>query len=243
VKRPKFLWFQIAASAGAGLAVLLLVETVFTYRYSATRSARDQGLLQAVEEVSSLEHELLRQQVDSTDRLQRLLSQIVEDRSDEIAWMSVIDANGRVQASSRRSQPPFFPLDRIHAVLERDEISSAVQDTAQGQVLIALLPIKRQFQQPSGSPATRHWSMLEIALYLRGPEGVLHPLNRDLLITALASLALFGSMVIFLFRLKAYVRGRTLETQLQLARNVQRRRSSVYLRKPARGDPPRRTLH
>jgi len=210
-----------------------MVETVFTYRYSATRSARDEGMLQAVEEVSSLEHELLRERVDTADRLQQLLDQIVDDRSDEIAWMGVMDANGQMQASSGRStRRPSFAPDRMDAALQRGESSSAVQDTPQGQVLIALLPIKRQFQPPSAAGAPGDWRTLEIALYLRGPQGVLHPLNRDLLITALASLALLASMIIFLFRLKAYVRGRTLEAQLQLARNVQRR----LLPEPARRD-------
>jgi serine phosphatase RsbU (regulator of sigma subunit) len=200
-----------------------MVETVFTYRYSATQSARDQGMLQAVEEVSSLEHELLRQRVDTTDRLQELLDEIVADRSDEISWMSVIDANGRAQASSSRSPTQFFPPDRIDAALDHGESTSVVRDTTQGQILIALLPIKPPLQTTTGPEAPRNWRLLEIALYLRGPQGVLHPLNRDLLVTAVASIALLASMIVFSFRLKAYVRGRALESQLQLARTVQQR--------------------
>jgi hypothetical protein len=37
VKRQKFRWFQIAAAVGARLAVLLLLEALLTYRYSASR--------------------------------------------------------------------------------------------------------------------------------------------------------------------------------------------------------------
>ena len=213
--------FQIAAIAGAVLSILLLVETVFTYRYSVMRSASDQALLQAVEEVSSLEHELLREHVDSTDLLQQVLTQTVDDRHEEIAWMSVAGADGQAEASSTRSRPrASFQPDQIHAVLDRSETASAIQETPQGPVLVALLPIKRPLPV-RGAPGD--WRMLEVALYLRGPQGVLHPLNRNLLITTLASLALLVSMAIFLSRLKAYVRGRTLESQLQLARSVQRR--------------------
>ena len=101
--------------------------------------------------------------------------------------MSVIDANGQVQASSGRTEPsPVFAPDRIHAVLERGEKSSVVRDMPRDQLLIALLPIKQQFQPQSNSEAPRDWRMLEIAIYLRGPQGVLHPLHRNLLITALA---------------------------------------------------------
>ena len=172
MKRQKFLWFQIAAAVGAGLAVLLLLETLLTYRYSATRLARAEGLLQAVEEGSALEHQLRRDHVDTVNRLQQILGRIVDDRSDEIAWMSVIDANGQVQASSGRAEPsPVFAPDRIHAVLERGENASVVRDMPQGQLLIALVPLKQQFHPQSNSGAPRDWRMLEIAIYLRGPQG------------------------------------------------------------------------
>jgi hypothetical protein len=209
-------WFKAAAASGMILAVLLIVETLFTYHYSATRFSRDQGLLQAVEEVSALEHQLRREQVGTENDLRRALAQIREDRGDEIAWVSVLDANGEVQASSgsvgRRSTTP---PDRIHALLERGESYSAIEETEQGKVLVALLAIRPQVQQ--------NWRLAEIAIYLRGPEGILHPLRRNLLITALAAIALLISMFVFWFRLQAYVRGRTLENQLQLARSVQQR--------------------
>lgn len=201
MKHQTSLWFKAAAVAGASLAVLLIVETVFTYRYSAARSARDEGLLQAVGEVSSFEHRLRREHIDTADGLRRVLDQIREDRNDEIAWISVLDADGQVQALSGSVVPHSIPPpDRIRALLNNGESYSVVENTARGDLLIALLSIKQQ--------SRRNWSMVEIAIYLRGPEGILHPLRRDLLISALAAIALFASMIVLLFRLKAYVRGK-----------------------------------
>jgi hypothetical protein len=124
VKRQKFRWYQIAAAVGAGLAVLLLLETLLTYRYSATRLARAEGLLRAAEEVSALEHQLRRDHVDTVDRLQQILGQIVDDRSDEIAWMSVVDTNGQVRlrrvatSQARFSRPiGFTPCWRVTRTL------------------------------------------------------------------------------------------------------------------------------
>ena len=211
------------AAVGAGVAVLLLVETFLTYRYSTTRLARDEGMLRAVEELSSLEHRLQRDYVDNVTDLERILREIVADRSDEIMWMSVMDAGGQVQASSSRSEPSSaFAPGQVQAVLETGKNSSIVKDIAQGQVLIALLPVKQQVQSQSNSRASRDWRILEIAIYLRGPQGVLHPLHRNLLVSALAALLLLTAIITFLLRLKAYVRGRMLENQLQLARTVQR---------------------
>jgi hypothetical protein len=222
VRRQKFLWFQFAALAGAGLAVLLVVETLLTYRYSVTRLARAEGLVQAVGEVSALEHRLSREQVDTRNGLEQILRQVVDDRSEEIAWVSVIDGNGQVQVSSSPTTPAtVFASDRIHAALAGGENPSLVQNIAQGQILIALVPLKRQLLPRSGSELPLGWRLVEIAIYLRVPQGILHPLHRNLLVTALASFVLLSAMLVFLVRLKAYVRGRMLEEQLELARTVQ----------------------
>lgn len=64
---------------------------------------------------------------------------------------------------------------------------------------------------------------MEVGIYLQATEGILYPLGRDLLISILAAFSLLASMIVFLIRLPAYVRGRALENQVQLARNVQKR--------------------
>jgi len=79
VRRQKFLWFQLAALAGAGLAVLLVLETFLTYRYSATRLARAEALFRAIEEVTALEHRLRREQADTRNGLEQILRQVVDD--------------------------------------------------------------------------------------------------------------------------------------------------------------------
>ena len=221
-------WFQLAATVGAALAVLLLIETTLTYRYTSTRIARDQGYLQATEDASSLEHWLRREQIGTADRLQHVLAQMADDRSDEVAWMTVIDGNGQVSASAGRFAGirPNPEPQRIQAALQRAERSGYVHETSGGPILIAVLPImhdgpRAQSQSTPGEPAD--WRVLEIAIYLRGPQGVLHPLRRNLMISAIAAFALMAAMIAFLLQLKTYVRGKTLEAQLQQARAVQRR--------------------
>jgi hypothetical protein len=216
VKLDTSLWFKTAAVAGAGIALLLLGDAIFAYRYVTDRFARDQGLLQAVEELSSLEHELQREQASSGDELRRLLKEVHEDRSDEMAWIRVLRATGEVQASSGDVAPHSFPPeDRVRAIMQRSERYSIVQDTSRGPTLIALLPLRQRFRA-SGD-------LVEIGVYLEATEGILHPLGRNLLVSTVAAILLLASMIIFWLRLPAYVRGRALEGQVQLARNVQRR--------------------
>jgi len=215
MKRRESVWFKALIAGGVILAVLLIVETVFTYRYSTTRFARDQALLQATENASSVEHQLRRERVDTDVALQETLDQVQVNRSDEVAWLRVRDANGEVQASSGPIETISIPSDRFRAVSETGRSYAVGQNTARGDVLVALLPIR-------GS-SRKNWNLLEVAIYLRGLEGTLHPLRRDLLVSAVAAVALFAAMIILMFRLKAYVRERALADELQLARNVQRR--------------------
>lgn len=134
------------------IAVFLLADTVFAYRYVTTRFARDQGLLQAVEEVSALEHALRREQVETADGLRRVLREIQEDRSDEIAWISVLTINSQLGASSGTVEPHALPpADRIRAMMERSERYSAVQNTSRGEILIVLLPMKQRFPPASAA--------------------------------------------------------------------------------------------
>lgn len=221
MKRLASLWFKTAAAVGAGIAVFLLVDTVFAYRYVTTRFARDQGLLQAVEEASSLEHELGREQVGTVDGLGRVLREMQEDKSDEIAWIRVLAADSEVEASGGTVEPHALPpADRIRVVRERSERYSVVQKTSRGDILIALLPMRQRFppQAPEGGG-----SMVEVGIYLQATEGILHPLGRNLLISTIAAITLLAAMIVFLLRLPAYVRGRALANQVQLARSVQQR--------------------
>jgi hypothetical protein len=224
MKRHTSLWFKAAAAIGAVIAVWLVVDTLFAYRYVRAKFARDEGLAQAVEEVSSLEHELRRQHIDSFDGLEQVLHEIGEDRSDEIAWIRVLTADQQVEASSGAVEPHPMPgTDRIRALMERGERQSVVQDSSRGKILIALAPMKQTLRQGASvaEPETR--SMVEVAIFLQQTEGILSPLGRNLLISTFAAMLLLGSIVILLLRLPAYVRGRTLENEVRLARIVQQK--------------------
>jgi hypothetical protein len=221
VKSHTSLWFKTAAVAGAGIAVLLLGDAIFAYHYVTDRLARDEGMLQAVEEVASLEHELRREHTDAVGELRRVLHETSVDRNDEIAWMRVLRANGEIVASSGVVAPHMLPPeDRMRSVLEWSERYYLVQDSSRGPVLIALLPMRHPLP-PFEAPADR--SLMEVGIYLRATEGVVHPLGRNLLISTFAGLLLLAAMSILWFRLPAYVRGRALEGQVQLASDVQRR--------------------
>lgn len=219
-----FPWFKTAMAVAAGVAALLLVDNVFMYRYVTDRFVRYEGLQQAVAEIHSLESQLRRENVRTVETLRRVLSAVLQDRNEEIAWMSVITASGQVQASVGTVEPHVLPsADRIRTVMERSESYSALRNTSRGRILIALLPIRTHFQSQSPPGVPSGGSVVEVGLYLQPVESIVNPLGRNLLISTLAAFLLLTSIIVSLLRMPGYVRGRMLENQVHLARSVQRR--------------------
>lgn len=67
-------------------------------------------------------------------------------------------------------------------------------------------------------PAMR---VAEIGLYLRGSADPFAPLRRDMIVAIAAAVALLAAVMLLFVRLPAYLRGRELEQQVSVARQVQ----------------------
>jgi hypothetical protein len=88
-----------------------------------------------------------------------MLSQIQDNRSDEIAWIRVSDA-GWCRLRPIRIDSLSMPLERMRALSGTGKSDSFVANTARGQVPVGVLPIRVQLD---GS-----WNLAEVAIYLRG---------------------------------------------------------------------------
>lgn len=81
-------------------------------------------------------------------------------------------------------------------------------------------PVRRRDQIAPGEIAAR-LKFVEIALYTDAASGAFLPLRRNLIVSCSAAVALVAAMIVMGLRLGPYVRGRQLEQQLALAREVQ----------------------
>ena len=108
--------------------------------------------------------------VDIDEGLQNKLNEAESDRGDEIAWVAVRDASGLTVSGSPEWVAP--QPERLRAVLATGKSDSFVVNTAQGEILIAMPPIRTHLP--------KNWNLLEVAAYLRGLEGALYPPRRDL---------------------------------------------------------------
>lgn len=107
--------------------------------------------------------------VDTDKGLQNKLNEVESDRADELARIAVRDANGLTVSSPESVAPQ---PERLRAVLASGRSDSFVVNTAQGEILIAMPPIRTHLP--------KNWNLLEVAAYVRSLQGALYPPRRDL---------------------------------------------------------------
>ncbi|MDX1984213.1 MAG: PP2C family protein-serine/threonine phosphatase [Bryobacteraceae bacterium] len=206
----RYPWLKASLGVGAGLALLLLVNSVSNYYYLAPRVAADATGRQLSQQASMLD----RQAGRGGAPLQSIIAEFFDARRDRLAWIRVLDREGKVAAQIGEPVAPAFAPDRIRGLMRARKPVAAVHHNSTGMLVVQVLPFR--FQAKPGENAFYH---LEIAGY--ADESVYWPLRRNLLINSSAALALLGSLIVIALRFRAYVRGQRLQEQLELARQVQ----------------------
>lgn len=244
----RYLLFNLALVMGTLLGVVLLVQSVFNY-YQVSRILVIAELRrEAQRQVNAIAREAAEIGVQDSAGLQQVFDGVRQEATDKIAWIRLIDRDGKVLAQSGTpAGPPAAP--RPPEEVEAGPPTADIRSTAAGQVLVTVTPlrIRRPFGEmgsrppdptggpaaPPPDPATRQTDQparpifrggpryVETALYLSSVSATFGPLVRNLIVSSLAALGLVASMVLLWLRFPHYVRGKQLEQQTELARKVQ----------------------
>ncbi|MBI4519348.1 MAG: PP2C family protein-serine/threonine phosphatase [Gemmatimonadetes bacterium] len=241
---PRYLWFKLAILAGAGLAILLLVQTSATYRYVSENLVRLEARRSADRTVRTLETAARLVGAADPAGLGPILDDIRLDAPERVAWISVRSPSGELLAASGPAGPLSLSRDELLQIVEQRGTLSA-RDHDGRPILVALLPCRCARPLPPGdgttgterraeparpSPANssglnaglpRGPLLAEVAMYRDGISAPFGGIRRQVIVTSLAALALLGALAIIWLRFRPYLRGRLLEHQLVLARNVQ----------------------
>jgi len=226
----RYIWFKLALAMGSALGLLLLGQSIVTY-YQVSRSLIIRQLRdEAQREVASLEGEARRSGIRDPAELGQALAEIRQESPKKVAWVKVIDLDGHtlIEDGSAVGQP--FKHERLLAALEDGQRISEVRATPAGKVLVTVFrwrfvrrppqatPPREPVRPPGQRPVPR---FVEIALYLDSASAVYGELLSNLIVNGTAALGLVASMVLLWFRFPNYVRGKQLERQTELARQVQ----------------------
>ncbi len=125
-------------------------------------------------------------------------------------------------------QGSAFSMEEEHSSFSRREPLFRTLTTPLGQVVVEVFPLHPR-RRPAASQAVSGQTgpkplLLEVALPLRSADtSVLTPIRRNLAINLAAALSLLATILLGAVGFRSYVRGRRLEEQIEIARQVQSR--------------------
>jgi hypothetical protein len=233
-KAPRYMLFRALIVIGAGLGVLLLVQSVRTYRFVAQRLVEDDLWRQAARHAASLARQAFRADARAPENLAQLIDEVREEERN-LAWVRVLGANGEVLVESGEAVGDPMPVERVGISADPTARVFEERATRSGKVLVALFPFRPRFRlrRPEGAlgadapppiePPVRppRYAAIEIAVPFEAAGPSFSQLRRNLVVSVSAAIALLGSMAVLGLRLNHYVRGKHIEQQVALARRVQ----------------------
>jgi hypothetical protein len=223
-------WVNAWLIAAALLAVLLLANSVRDYFRVWRILAIQQVRHQAAQYVVDLEQRLRR---SATPTL--LSSEVLTSESgptlDDALWVEVRSPDGPVLARRGGGGGRIFTPEEQSTHFRDHQPLYRVVPSAAGEVVVEVLPLRGAglaapvgTTPPGSTPARGPRSVLavEIAapLVIRDAS-VLRPIRQNLAISCTGALALLATVVVAAAGFRSYERGRRLEAQLEIAREVQ----------------------
>jgi len=106
-------WFRFSIALGAGLAILLLVNSVATYFLGLRRVLVEQLRHDLARQAVSLDRRI--QQAGNAQDLSSLFEQVRQNNDGKTAWIEIRDAAGGIVAHSGLALGPVFPAEFVRS--------------------------------------------------------------------------------------------------------------------------------
>jgi Stage II sporulation protein E (SpoIIE) len=209
--RRQYRWFKVWLWASGALAMLMLVNSVWSYKVIARRVQMDQTRRDLTAQAADLD-----QEIQNTGDLKTALHAEIEKSAGKIAWIEVRGISGSA-AHAGMPAGRTFSIEEIRTQLRNRQSAFKAVATPKGEVGVEAFPAR----MPDGSGGWQP-AMMEIASFTRGGEAALWPVRRNLIINCSAAVTLLIALAVMGFRLRSYIKGKQLEQEVEIAHHVQR---------------------
>jgi hypothetical protein len=212
-----YTWFNVVLVAGAILAAVLLANSVINYVWMTPRIVTGQIRREMNRVVVSLDHQARRMTAADSATLVSVL-QSVRNTESEIAWIEIRSKTDGVLAHVGMDAGPSFSEAEVRERLRNRESLAITRKLGSGDVVAEVFP----FRVPAAGDREASFAQLEIAMWADKADSALWPLRRNLIINCTAACSLLLALITMRLRFRSYLRGRKLENELEIAREVQR---------------------
>ncbi len=213
---PRYRWLKVSLVLGGLLALLLLVNSVVSYVFISRRIVVEQLRREMGKHVVALERQFRQAPLKDNAHLAVLIEELRKDH--KIAWIDVRDRQGRQLTHAGLRAAASFSAAQIHTGLANHEPITTVRGTDAGQMVVEIFPFHLPPDPRTQGPG---FGVVEMAMSLDSESASVWPLRKNLIIDCSAALALFLSLVVIALRFRSYLKGKQLEQQVEIARQVQ----------------------
>lgn len=237
-----YFWVKVSIAIGLILGLLLLAQTVGTYRYVSRSLVRQEAQNEADRKVTALGR-LTRTNPRDATALNQAIDELMKEAPEKIAWMRVLNNDGTVIASGGNlKDAPHWTSDSLRTEMANRGPREDVREAEGGEVLLNVGPFFRGFGRggrgggpPQDQPRPAGVSgfqgrgqgrgpggpLVETAIYLSGVSVNFSRLLVPLGVGSTAALALLAAVILIGLRFPSYMAGKQYEEELALARRVQ----------------------
>jgi serine phosphatase RsbU (regulator of sigma subunit) len=224
-KKQRYRLFKMLLVLGGVLAVLLLAQTVRSYRYVTQRLIEEELYREGARQASFVLETAREAGIQTPEEFSPVLERVIENRQREIAWLRIRNLRGDTIAESGASAGVPFPVQELRRLLETGDRVVRIEETSAGRVLVNVRPLRFRWSGSRRVPPEGERRggplLIEMGLLWEGVAPEFGGLQRAMIIQVLAAIALLGSMIFIGIRFRNFLRGKQLEQQLELARTVQ----------------------
>lgn len=220
--KPRYLLFKASIVLGVLLGVLLLGQTLWTYRLVRTGMVRLEAKREADRRVQSLIASSRLAGNRDAAAFYPMIEEIVKGAPQQYAWVRVLNLDGSTitQAGKTEFARSYQTGDLTHILQDR-ESQPEIRQTPVGPVLIDINTIRIGPAPAPGPGRPMTFGVIEIGVYTEGVSTRFGQLRERLIVGCSASVALLAAVLIIGLRFRHYLRGKQVEEQLAMARRVQ----------------------
>lgn len=150
-EQKKFIVFKILIAVGFVLGLVLLVQTISTYWYVSGAMLAQEAERDAQRRVNTLVGAVRSAQTQDLEKIQAILQEMLEDWSEQVEWVRILDGQGRAIAAA--GPAPLEPVspDKLPRPFVEDTPIPDRRESEHGPVLVSI----RSFRTvPLGPPPT-----------------------------------------------------------------------------------------
>jgi hypothetical protein len=217
------MWFGVFMAFGTVLALVLFIQTVSSYVYVSGNLVTQEGLRTATRRLTSIERRIRVSDAGNHEDLGSILEQARLEWADRISWLRLLGPDGTVLAADGIATGRPLSFDDLRQAMIEQRPVYEMRETDEGRVLVTVSPVRLGgLDDREGSGPASALALLEIGVDVQNVADGYVYLRANLVIGVAAALALIVTLLLIKLRFPHYLRGKQLESQVELARNVQK---------------------